>query len=629
MPETEPRSDFGRFVSEMKRRHVVRFSVAYAAAAFVLLQLAEIVFPAFGIGEGGLRLLVAGVTLGFLPAVVLAWIYDITKEGIRRTGDGPGSSTPYRLTLLMFALTTIGLTGTVGWYLFSQGVFEDEIPASAALGYDPSQPIQSLVVLPLQDYSPGGDQGYLASGMHDEIIAQLSTIEEVRVVSRTTSMRYESTTLTVPEIGAELGVDVVIEGSVNRSGNQVRITLQVIHAASDSGIETLQIDGSADDLLRLQEDAAQRVATVIGSTYGRGELGRTAQGIPLAAQDAYYRARYEIERETPDAYQRAFDLSEEAVDLAPGFAEAWSALAAARFRRAFRLLSDDPAARARQYAQAEQEARNAVELDSTSIEVRDVYDNIRAARALVASRARQGPDGTGELVAGRPAEDSIAIGVQAVEAMWLSTMTTLGQQIRETVRDSSMEGSEAAGQLTFEARIAMAAGDFTQALELLDSIVVAFPQTQEAWDQLLRAHVALGHLDEAVTVVERWNAAAAPGAPGAASLARLRTAIERGDTPGYWTWRRNYLVGQQEAGEDIVLTDLAAAFAASGQRQRAYGLLRQALDAGESRLYAVPNDPVWDPLRADPRFRAIEQEIQRRQVDLSLQLSSNDAASNG
>ena len=302
----------------------MRFSVAYAAAAFVILQLAEIVFPAFGIGEGGLRLLVSGVILGFLPAVVLAWIYDITKEGIRRTEEGPGRRTPSHVALAMFALTTIGLTGAVGWYLYRQGVFEDEVRGVASGEYDASEPIRSLVVLPLQDYSLGGDQGYFASGMHDEIIAQLATIEGVRVVSRTTSMRYESTGLTVPEIGRELGVDVVIEGSVNRSGDQVRITLQVIHAATDASIETLQIDGTADDVLSLQDEAAQRVATVIGSTVGRRELGRTAQNISQAAQDAYYRARYEIDRRTPDAYQRALDLSEEAVDLAPEFAEAWS-----------------------------------------------------------------------------------------------------------------------------------------------------------------------------------------------------------------------------------------------------------------------------------------------------------------
>lgn len=617
MADIEPRSDFGRFVSEMRRRHVVRFSIGYAAAAFVLLQLAEIVFPAFGIGEGGLRLLVAVVTLAYLPSVVLAWIYDITKEGIRRTEEGPGRRTPYRVALVMFALTTAGLTGGVGWYLYSHGFFEDAPPTPTALGYDPSEPIRSLVVLPLQDYSPGGDQGYFASAMHDEIIAQLSTIEDVRVVSRTTSMRYQSTTLTVPQIGAELGVDVVIEGSVNRSGDQVRITLQVIDAATDASIETLQIDGTVDDLLGLQEDAAQRVATVIGSTYGRSELGRTALDIPRAAQEAYYRGRYELERRTPDGYQRAVELFEEAVRLAPGFAEARSGLAAARFRLAFLRLRDDPDARAEQYERAEREAAQAFQLDSTSMEVREVYDRIRAARGQVLARAGDAPD-----TAAAAGSDSVSIGVAAVEAMWLATATTLGQQIQETLRDSLLAGPEAATQLTFEARVMMSRGGFSEAAALLDSVVVTYPQTQEAWDQLLRAQVALGHLDQAVRVVERWNAAGAPGAPGATSLARLRTAIDQDGARGYWIWRRDYLIAEREAGRPIVLTDLAAAHAALDERDQAYALLEQALQAEESRLYAIPKDPVWDPLRGDPRFRRIEGEVRRMQVETSLSVGT-------
>lgn len=629
MSDTEPRSDLGRFVSEMKRRHVVRFAVTYAAVAFVLLQLAEIVFPAFGIDDAGLRLLVAGVALGFLPAVVLAWIYDITKEGIRRTEEGADRRAPYRVTLVAFALVTIGVTGSVGWYLFRQGVFEESPATTTALGYDPTQPIRSLVVLPLQDFSPGGDQGYFASGMHDEIIAQLSTIEGVRVVSRTTSMRYGNTTLSVPEIGSELGVDVVIEGSVNRSSDQVRITLQVIDAATDAGIETLQIDGGTDELLSLQEEAAQRVATVIGSTYGRGELGRTALDIPRDAQEAYYRARYELERRTPDAYQRAIELFQEAVGLAPGFAEARAGLAAALFRRAFVMLRNDTTSRNEQYERAERAAAQALALDSTSMEVREVYDNIRAARARVAQAG--GPAGEAAGSGGRgAAPDSISIGVAAVETLWLAAMTTLGQQIQETVRDSLMEGPEAASQLTFEARVGMARGAFAEAAALLDSVVVAYPRNQEAWDQLMRAHVALGHLDEAVDVVARWNEAGAPGAPGPASLQRLRTAVRTAGSRGYWEWRRDYLVGQQEAGNQIVLADLAAAYAATGARDRAYALLDQALEAGELRIFAIPSDPVWDPLRGEARFRRVEEEIQRRRLETSLSIgASNNGASGG
>jgi tetratricopeptide (TPR) repeat protein len=439
----------------------------------------------------------------------------------------------------------------------------------------------------------------------------------VRVVSRTTSMRYQSTTLTVPQIGAELGVDVVIEGSVNRSVDQVRITLQVIDAATDASIETLQIDGTVDDLLGLQEDAAQRVATVIGSTYGRSELGRTALDIPRAAQEAYYRGRYELERRTPDGYQRAVELFEEAVRLAPGFAEARSGLAAARFRLAFVRLRDDPDARAEQYERAEREAAQAFQLDSTSMEVREVYDRIRAARGQVLARAGGTPE-----TAAAAGSDSVSIGVAAVEAMWLATATTLGQQIQETLRDSLLAGPEAATQLTFEARVMMSRGGFSEAAALLDSVVVTYPQTQEAWDQLLRAQVALGHLDQAVRVVERWNAAGASGAPGATSLARMRTAIDQDGARGYWMWRRDYLIAEREAGRPVVLTDLAAAHAALDERNQAYALLEQALQAEESRLYAIPKDPVWDPLRGDPRFRRIEGEVRRMQVETSLSVGT-------
>lgn len=612
MSDIEPRSDFGRFLSEMRRRHVVRFSITYAAVAFVLLQLAEIVFPAFGIGEGGLRLLVAGLTLGFLPAVVLAWIYDITKEGIRRTEEGPGRSTPYRVALVMFALTTVGVTGAVGWYLYTQGLFEDAPPTATAPGYDSSQPIRSLVVLPLQDNSPTGDQGYIASAMHDEIIAQLGTIEGVRVVSRTTSMRYRSTSLTVPEIGAELGVDVAIEGSVLRSGDQVRVNLQIIHAATDSSIATLQIDGTIDDLLGLQEGAAQRVATVIGSTYGRGELGRTAEDVPRAAQEAYYQAMYEMDRRTPEATGRAIDLFEQAVRQAPNFAEAVAGLASARLREAMRSAPDQ---RAEQIERAVRDAERAFRMDSTSMAVREVYNVIRVARERAAGGGRG---------AARTATDSVAIGVGALDAIWLATTTTLGQQTREELRDSTLTGPEAAAQLTFEARVMMSRGGFAEGAALLDSVVTQHPQTQEAWDQLMRARVALGQLDRAVEVVARWNAAGAPGAPGAASLATLRQAVAREGARGYWEWRRDYLLGQQEAGNPIVHADLAAAYAAVGDRARAYEQLDQALaaDPPELRIYAIPADPVWDALRSEPRFQRIEAEIQQRRMEVSASLTA-------
>jgi tetratricopeptide (TPR) repeat protein len=166
----------------------------------------------------------------------------------------------------------------------------------------------------------------------------------------------------------------------------------------------------------------------------------------------------------------------------------------------------------------------------------------------------------------------------------------------------------------------MSRGGFAEAAALLDSVLTQYPQSQEAWDQLMRARVALEQVDGAVDVVAGWNAAGAPGAPGAASLTTLRQSVARDGALGYWEWRRDYLLGQQQAGNPIVHADLAAAYAAVGDRARAYEQLDEALAAEppELRIYAIPADPVWDPLRREPRFQRIEAEIQRRRVELSL-----------
>jgi hypothetical protein len=141
--------------------------------------------------------------------------------------------------------------------------------------------------------------------------------------------------------------------------------------------------------------------------------------------------------------------------------------------------------------------------------------------------------------------------------------------------------------------------------------------------------VALGHLDQTVDVVAGWNEVGAPGAPGPSGLEQLRSALRRDGLRGYWAWRRDYLIGQQEAGREIVLTDLAAAHAALGERERAYALLAEALEAGESRLYALPSDPVWDPLRGEAAFRAVEQEVQRRRIELAATIGAPATGASG
>ena len=316
-------SQWSHFVAEVRRRRVVRFAVAYGAVAFVVLQIAEIVFPAFGIDEGGLRWLVIVTSLAFPPALVLAWIYDLTREGIRRTEGEPAGPFLHRLALAALLVATTAATGGLGVYLARQDLAEPITvapgPTSTRLAeYDPDARIRSIAVLPLDDHSEDDGQAYFTASMHEELIAKLSMLDEIRVVSRTTVMRYDDTDLDMPSIGRELDVDVIIEGSVARTAERTRVTLQLIHAASDSHIETLQWDREEiDDVLAFQTEIAREVVREVAGDYDAEVITTTASNIEPEVQDAYFRGRYEYERDTPEGYRRAFDLFEEAVSEDP------------------------------------------------------------------------------------------------------------------------------------------------------------------------------------------------------------------------------------------------------------------------------------------------------------------------
>lgn len=623
MPPNDPQPSSGTLLAEMKRRRVVRFIIGYAAAAFVVLQLAEIVFPAFGIGEDGLRILVLAVAIGFIPAVSLAWVYDITSEGIRRTEAAPDSQGSQTASpMLAFAVTVLLVATGAAWYVFSSGLLDpaDGSPAASAVAYDPSRPIESLVVLPLQDYS-ADDQSYFAAAMHDAIISELSMIEGVRVVSRTTSMNYANTTLTTPEIGAELGVDVVIDGSVQRAGQQVRITLRVVDADTDSGIETIVVEGSTDETLDLQTEAAQRVATVIGSSYLRQDIGRT--DLPLAAQDAYWRAEYEMERETEDGYRRAVELFSQALEAAPDFAEALAGRAAARFR--LELWSGER--RPEVFERARREAEAAVALDSTSLEAREVHDNIvRVGRQLGVIALLPGTGGDGSIVGRlRVDRDTVSLGGALRERIWAMARSDRGRQVEDALRSGSLSAEEALEQRILYARWDMSLGEFADAARSLEGVVAANPESSEAWLQLVRAYAALERERLLLSAVGRWSRSGAEGAPDQESVNRLTAALEADGWSGYWAWRRDDLLARQAAGEQIVLTDLAATYAALGDHARAYTTLGEAFAREESRLLALPNDPVWDPMRRDPEFQELVEQVEETRMRIANDFYAEDA----
>ena len=621
-----PTSPFGRFIAEMKRRHVVRFSIGYAAAAFVLLQLAEIVFPAFpafGGGEEALRILVVAIALLYPPAVVLAWIFDITASGIERTEDlpdedverQPGRLTP-RLALLVVTLLVVG--GLATW-MAGRGVLEDAPPtqrrdraqrAPELVAYDPTEPIRSLAVLPLENFTESGAQDYFSAGMHEELIAQLSQIGGLRVVSRTSVLRYVGTSEPIPRIGRDLQVDAVIEGSIRRENDKVRITVQLIHAPSDTHIWTHQYDRSLDDVLALQSEVALDIAKQVQAELSPEEttfLERTAsRDIDPAAQDAYLRGKFEAEKGTPEGLQSALEHFEDAVAEDSTFAPALAGLAGTRFLVG---MSGTDAPTPAQIEQARRDAERALRIDSTSVEARDVINIIDRslpgllARADSTSRApstRTAP-APGAGVPAPPAAPPITL--PELDSTWATTMSQMGRRIEEQVRIRSADG-EREGRIArlIAARRLMTAGMFDEAVRMLSAVVDEAPEFDAAWEMIARARISAGDVQGAVGAIEGWSQRGGPEAPDQAEYEALRESVTLSGARGYWQWTLQRLDARRAEGQPISNTDYAAAQLGIGDEDGALASLEKALARHERGLVSLQSDPLWDPLRPDPRF---------------------------
>ena len=607
MSKRERRSAFGDLVAEMRRRRVVRFALGYCAVAFVLLQLGEIVLPAFGLGDTGLRLLVVLVVLGFPPGVALAWIFERTGEGIRRTPDSPAQG---MLPRVAFLVLTIGIAGGLAGWLSSRGAFtpggEPEVIALEA--YDPDQPIASVAVLPLEDFSPDASEAYFVAGLQEELTSSLSQLEWLRVASRTSTMRYQGTTRSAPEIGRELGVDALVEGSVTRAGDQVRITLQLIHAASDSHIRTFRFDREMTDVLALQSEVAMAVtAEIPGRLAQREEVALVAASGPGGdpdAQEAYLRGRYQFRLGTADGYRRAVEYFQEALRSDSGFAPALAGLAGARFLAGIQ----DGFLDAGEAGRANEEATRALALDPGSPEAREVVDFFE--HSLPRAQPAEGfaIPAPGELGAGFR-----GIPLAELDTAWVMATTGIGRGLEEGVSRRMLETARSdAPRRVFLARRLAGDGRIDSAIEVLEVVVSDHPDDGPAWETLARMHASAGDVAAAVETMERWSAEGWPEAPGAGALDQLERAVSSGGAVGYWAWQLERLQAIRAEGRRVRPTSFAEASVHAGDLEGALDQLREALETEDARLMMLRTDPAWDALRGDPAFAEIAREARRR-----------------
>ena len=331
------------FFAELKRRNVYKVAVAYAVAAWLLIQVATQVFPFFEIPNWAVRLVVVLLALGFPVALILAWAFEITPEGIKRESEiEAGQSITHRTGRKLVALTAVLAVIAAGLFVFqflrrnpiaprspSEELRRDKESEAAPA----SIPAKSIAVLPFENLSSDKDNAYFTDGVQDEILTDLAKIADLKVISRTSVMQYkDAAKRNLPDIAQALKVAHVLEGSVQRAEHRVRVTAQLIDARTDAHLWAQRYDGDLSDVFAIQSEIAQKIADQLQAVLSPKERTAIADKptSDLAAYDLYLRA-VQLEHGTkadPDLRER-FRLLEDATARDPSFVPALCALAQA------------------------------------------------------------------------------------------------------------------------------------------------------------------------------------------------------------------------------------------------------------------------------------------------------------
>src|SRR5438093_5203580 len=305
------------FFKELQRRKVYRVAAAYIIAAGFIIQVGSAVFPAWELPNWTLRLVVVLLLVGFPIALILAWAYDVTPQGIRATSTTSVAGTDRRRNLIMLIATGAVVSAAAGFFL---------LPRASARKID-----KSIAVVPCQNLSDEKENAYFADGIQDDILTNLSKIGDLKVISRTSVMSYRGEGVrNAREIGKALGVATLLEGSVRRIGNRVRVNVQLIDANNDEHIWAEDYDRDLTDVFAIQTDLAQKIASALQAKLSPNEKARLDRQ-PTKDSDAYllYLQAHDYANR-PDRFRdtslKAEELFEQAIKLDPNFALAFAGL---------------------------------------------------------------------------------------------------------------------------------------------------------------------------------------------------------------------------------------------------------------------------------------------------------------
>ncbi len=573
------------FFAELRRRNVYKVAVGYAVVGWLLIQVATQVFPFFGVPNWGVRLVVLLIVVGFPIALVIAWAFELTPEGIKRTEEAdrfyPGKS---RGRAWIYVVISAGLL-SAGLFFLGRYTAPDENKIG-------NVPAKSIAVLPFENLSRDPDNAYFAEGIQDEILTRLAKVSDLKVISHTSTQRYKSSPNDLPQIAKQLGVANILEGSVQKSQDQVRVNVQLINAATDAHLWGESFDRKLIDIFAVESEIAAKVADKLQAKLTGAEQHAISMQPTqnTEAYQLYLKGRYFWNKRTGPDLQKALDYFKQAINKDPSYALAYVGLG-----DSYILLSGFGAARPQDsFPLAEAAAKKALEIDDSLAEAHttlgfslcvhhfDFAGSIREFERAIALNPNYATAhhwfGDGPLLAVGQFDRAVAEGKRALELDPLSVIITadLGADYLVARRyDEAIEQFHKA--IDLDARFYYAHWNLAEALEMKGNLREALAEYKKAVELdddpfvlalLGQAYAKLGQRDEALKILAQLPQIEAHRYVPAYSYALLYMALGDKDK-AIESLERSYREG---AGLDVIFLKV---------------------------------DPMLDPFQKEPRFQAL------------------------
>jgi adenylate cyclase len=588
--------------AELRRRNVIRMAGLYLVGAWLLTQVSSTVLPMFDAPPWLPRSIVILLAIGFIPALIFAWVFELTPEGLKRDAEvKPEDSIAPQTARRMDRMIIVVLIGALVYFGFDKFVLAPQREAgraAATMNSAPGNPVNkdssaapaiatdsSIAVLPFVNMSSDKEQEYFSDGLSEELLNQLAQIPQLRVIARTSSFSFKGKEVDVATIAKALNVANVLEGSVRKSGNTLRITAQLIRAADSSHLWSQTYDREMADIFKVQDEISHEVVSALKLQLLPGKLPDNTQHTRNPAAYEQYLIGKDVSRTggwaAAEAAKAAF---ERAVALDPGYANAYALLA---FTQGFMAdFAENPAEREAVIDQALATADTAITL---APDLPDGY----ASRGNIRHRTRWD---------------------------WQGAQSDFSRAI-------ALDPNNARTLFNY-APVLFSLGRRDEGIVMLRKAVASDPLSDDAWNVFGRHLHATGALAEAQQAFERalelnprqnWanfllgNLLLAEGKTDLA-IAHYQLAPEQFRTTGMAMaefTRGNEAASQQmlaKMEKDYTIGfafQIAQAYAWRGDKDQAFAWLDRAYAIHDSGLVRLPYDPAMDPLRDDPRFIAL------------------------